>query len=231
MILLERAMEETSKAYTMRVLRENITRLELTPGSVISEADLAELLGMSRTPIREALMELSRARIVEIYPQKRGRVALIDPDYVDEMLDMRKILECAVVRDVCALVQPEDLMRLEANVKMQGFFQKNAAGSDAAALDEQFHKYLFQIAKREHVWEVLNFVSIHIRRVRFMVLQCGLQEVHILQDHQEIFQAIQDRDPDRAAEKMAQHLERKAIYREVLPQKFPAEFFSIKEAK
>ena len=80
MNLLERLPRETGRDYALRNIKENIISLELAPGSPISENELAAGMGLSRTPVREALIELSRVKIVEIVPQKRSTVSLIDYD-------------------------------------------------------------------------------------------------------------------------------------------------------
>ena len=69
MHLLERLPRETGREYALRVLKENIINLGLAPGSQISESELSSEMGLSRTPVREALIELSKVKIVEIYPQ------------------------------------------------------------------------------------------------------------------------------------------------------------------
>ena len=84
MIVKKRYGRETGREYVLRVLKENIVMLELEPGSRISENELAAELGISRTPVREALIELSKSKIVEIYPQKGSYVSLIDWEMVEE---------------------------------------------------------------------------------------------------------------------------------------------------
>ena len=69
MHITERLPRETGRDYALRILKDNIVRLELEPGSMVSENELASELGLSRTPVREALIELSKVNIVEIYPQ------------------------------------------------------------------------------------------------------------------------------------------------------------------
>ena len=93
MILKKRYSRETGREYVLRVLKDNIVRLELEPGSRISENELAAEIGVSRTPVREALIELSKSKIVEIYPQKGSYVSLIDWDLVEEAQFMRLTLE------------------------------------------------------------------------------------------------------------------------------------------
>ena len=84
MKLLERLPRETGRDYALRNIKENIINLELAPGSQISENELAAEMGLSRTPVREALIELSRVKIIEIHPQKKSTVPLIDYELVEE---------------------------------------------------------------------------------------------------------------------------------------------------
>ena len=101
MQIFEKIQYETAKDYVLRLLRTNIKTLELVPGSQISENELSSILGISRTPIREALAELSRFRLVEVVPQKKTTVALIDYSLVEEANFMRYTLETALMELVC----------------------------------------------------------------------------------------------------------------------------------
>ena len=112
-------LRETGKNYALRVLKENIVELELVPGSQISENELSAALNLSRTPIREALSELEAIKLVEIVPQKKTSISLIDYDMVDEARFMRYALENAVIGMVCEERGEEDLLRLEQNLEMQ----------------------------------------------------------------------------------------------------------------
>ena len=110
MRLTQRQPRETGRDYALRTIKDNIIHLELAPGSMVSENELAAAMGLSRTPVREALIELSKVKIVEIYPQKGSAVALIDYDLVEESRFMRKVLECAVVELDCEMAPPEDIL-------------------------------------------------------------------------------------------------------------------------
>ena len=108
MRLLKRLPRETASDYAYRMIKDNIIRLELEPGCLISENELAVELGLSRTPVLEALLALSRAKVVEITPQKRSVVAPIDESLVEEARFVRKVLECGVVALCCQLISEAD---------------------------------------------------------------------------------------------------------------------------
>ena len=84
MKLLDRQPGEKARAYAIRVLLYNITTLELPPGSSVSENELSALMDLSRTPVREALIELSRLDLVEILPQRGSYISKIDYGLIEE---------------------------------------------------------------------------------------------------------------------------------------------------
>lgn len=210
MNLLERLPRETGRDYALRNIKENIINLELAPGSQISENELAAEMGLSRTPVREALIELSRVKIIEIHPQKKSTVPLIDYELVEESRFMRNLLECAVVELDCEMAQPVDLERLSANVRLQNFYLDNYYTNELMTLDNQFHGILFEIAKKTQIFALMQNISIHFDRVRSMALST-VKNTKIVQDHEDILQAIGRKDPKAARELMEIHLSRYKI--------------------
>ncbi len=210
MKLLERLPRETGRDYALRNIKENIVNLELAPGSQISENELAAEMGLSRTPVREALIELSRVKIIEIHPQKKSTVPLIDYELVEESRFMRNLLECAVVELDCQMAQPVDLERLSANVRLQNFYLDNYYTNELMTLDNQFHGILFEIAKKSQIFALMQNIAIHFDRVRSMALST-VKNTKIVQDHEDILQAIGRKDPKAARELMEIHLSRYKI--------------------
>lgn len=175
---------------------------------MISENELAARLGLSRTPIREALIELSKVGIVEIYPQKGSRISLIDPVMVEQAYFMRETLECEVIRQVCALASPADLDRLSAIIHDQErFVETDGAGSEVSfmALDNRFHGLLFEIAQKTMVFSIIQEIVIHFDRVRHMMIGYSTP-ADVTRQHQEILAAIRDRDGQMAAALTHRHL-------------------------
>ncbi len=125
MHITARLAKETAREYALRILKDNIISLDLAPGSMVSENEISSQLGLSRTPIREALIELSRANIVEIYPQKGSRILLIDYALVEESRFLRLVLESAVVKVICEREGTLDISLLEENLKLQEFYLEN----------------------------------------------------------------------------------------------------------
>lgn len=210
MRLTPRSPRETGRDYALHILRDNIVSLELAPGSQISENELAAELGLSRTPVREALIELSRVKIIETFPQKKSVVALIDYDMVEEARFMRNVLENAVVGLACEMARPEDIFQLRENVRLQRFYLENFNPDKIMELDDEFHRILFTIARKPQVFEQMSGLSIHFDRVRSMALT-SVKDLKIIQDHEEIAEAVANKDAPRARELMEKHLNRSKV--------------------
>lgn len=220
MTLLERLPQETDRSYALRTIRENIIDLSLAPGSQISENELAAQMGLSRTPVREAIMELARVLIIKVVPQKRSMVALIDYDIVEEAQFMRDTLECAVVELVCDRITPEGLLRLQENVNLQDFYLQNGYYKKAHDLDNRFHETLFEIAQKTQIYAVMQNLLIHFDRVRKMALD-SVKDLKIIQDHIHIIDAIKRNDPAEARRIMDIHLTRYKFDADEIRKKYP----------
>ena len=224
MRLLERYPRENGREYALRVIKNNIIRLELAPGSRVSEKNLADEMGLSRTPVREALIELARGGIVEIYPQRGSMVALIDYSLVEEARFMRSVMENAVVRLVGEMAKPEDILKLGENLKLQEFYLDSTDAGRLMELDDDFHKLLFDIAQKSQSYLLMQNLTLHFDRVRNMALS-AVKELKIVQDHQAIVEAIRQHDAERAGELMEIHLSRYKIDEEAIRRKYDAKYF------
>ena len=112
MLLEERSADESARDYALRMLKKNIVSMAIKPGEMVSEKEIAMQLGISRTPVREALQDLAKWQMVEILPQRGSRVALIDYALVEESRFLRLVLEKAIVELACGMATPQDLYAL-----------------------------------------------------------------------------------------------------------------------
>lgn len=122
----------------------------------------------------------------------------------------RNLLECAVVELDCEMAGPVDLERLSANIRLQKFYLDNYYTNELMTLDNQFHGILFEVAKKTQIFALMQNITIHFDRVRSMALST-VKNTKIVQDHESIFLAIQEKDPQRARELMEIHLNRNKI--------------------
>lgn len=218
-----RLSRETGRQYALRVIRDNIVRLALPPGSLISESELAAQLGLSRTPVREAIIELSQDRLVVVAPQKRSMVAPIDEALVEEARFSRSVLECAVVELVCARADEADLRDLRENVRLQAFYRENNRIAPIMELDNRLHAQLFRIARMEDVYRMVARLAVHFDRVRTIALH-DIRDLSIIEDHDAIVEAITRRAPEEARAVMQRHLNRGSVDIVAIRQRFPQYF-------
>ena len=223
MKLPERLPRETGRDYALRVLKENIVNLEIAPGSQISENELSAALGISRAPIREALSELEKVKIVEIQPQKKTSVLLIDPVLVEEARFMRSTLEDAVIGEVCMQRTEQDLFRLEENLTLQDLAFRSNALDQVMIKDNEFHRYFFEISRKPEIYQLMQTLQIHFDRVRNLTLYTIIDR-KILEEHKEIFRCIREQDVENARIRLRAHLERvqvdSSVVRKADPQYF-----------
>ena len=218
----ERHYAETARDYARRVLKDNIVEMELEPGAMVSENELAAQMGVSRTPVREALMDLAKCRVVDVLPQRGSRIALIDYALVEEARFAREVLEVAILDLVCARATPADIAQLRQNVRLQTLVQEPDMGQAQSMLelDDAFHQMLFRIAQKENTYSMLCSMTIHFDRVRSLSLGV-VKDSKIIADHQAICEAIAARDAQKAKAIMTEHLGRVKVDEEAIRSAYP----------
>src|SRR5664279_483578 len=153
-----------------QAVREMIVRATMPPGSRISEAELGERLGVSRTPVREALLRLADEGLVRMFPQAGIYVAPVSVAAVSEAQFIREHLECAVIRDVAASIDGSGMALLRGTVSRQRAAQEASDTVQFYELDELLHQQFCDLAKRSGVWRVIQHSKHHLDRVRWLSL-------------------------------------------------------------
>ena len=167
MNILERYSGENARSYAVRVLRSNILSLELPPGNIVSENEVAAALNLSRTPIREALIELSRNRLVEVLPQKGSYVTKIDYDLVEESRFLRCVVETAVFRQAAQLELSDIFFRAMAdNIAQLKLAYASGDGNRALDLDNEFHEMVYKAAGKTWTFGIIKEQMVHYDRLR-----------------------------------------------------------------
>lgn len=218
----ERRYAETARDYALRILKANIISMDLEPGAMVSENELSAQMGLSRTPVREALMDLAKCRVVDVLPQRGSRIALIDYALVEEARFAREVLEVAILDLVCAQATPADIAQLRQNVRLQTLVQEPDMEKTQSMmeLDDAFHQMLFRIAQKENTYSMLCSMTIHFDRVRSLSLGV-VKDSKIIADHQAICEAIAARDAQKAREILIEHLGRVKVDEATIRRAYP----------
>jgi DNA-binding GntR family transcriptional regulator len=187
-------------------LRAAIVSAELEPGRRLSENELAELLGVSRTPVREALARLRDERLVAIVPQLGTFVTLISPAAVEDAAFVREALECASIRLAAERATSAGLAELQANLVAQERAEQEADTAAFDALDDALHRLLAAQSGHEIAWSLARRANGHLDRVRGLSLPEPGYLGEMVAEHRALVAAIADGDADRAERLMRHHL-------------------------
>ncbi|MBB4041729.1 DNA-binding GntR family transcriptional regulator [Microvirga flocculans] len=189
-----------------RALRQAIVSMKISPGEMLSEQDLAQKFGVSRSPVREALIKLSEAGLVRVLPQRGTQVVKISKAAVEDARFIRQAVECAVVREVALKATPAILAELNASLTRQRRAQRGTSSDDFLALDEEFHRLLAEAAGRPVAWRMIEDVKPQMDRVRYLDVKQATPRHTIVAQHAMIVEAIKAADPVAAERAMHEHL-------------------------
>lgn len=216
----------TARETAYQMLRDRIITMELKPGAILNDKELAEELGMSRTPVREALIMLNIAKLVVVRPQSGTFVAPIDAAMAEEEQFARYTLEKEMIHRTSGLLTPVHKSRYEENLHLYQFYaQSQVPGRENKLLevDNDFHRIAFIINNKERHFERMKESLQHIERLRILSL-LAVQEDHVYSDHQKIASAIFENDTVTAEHWMEQHLNRYQDNLNLIQKMFPQYF-------
>jgi len=183
-------------------IRDGIIGGHFAPGGLLSENELAAALGISRQPVREALLLIAQEGLVEVRPQSGTYVTRIDPDRVREAQFIREAIELASLA-ACAPPEEEDERMLRDLIARQ----RTASDRDAFyPLDEEFHRALLGLAGNANAWAAVSAAKGHLDRARYVGMSATRAVQDYVDDHERVVDALAAGDMDAAAEALREHL-------------------------
>ncbi|MFD0676492.1 MULTISPECIES: GntR family transcriptional regulator [unclassified Paenibacillus] len=179
----------------------------LQPAEKLIDADLAEVLGVSRTPIREALQLLEVQGLVEMHPGKDTRVKNIEKDDILKMYPTLAALHSLAAELAASLILPEHIEQLKGLNAQFTEAIENGQPYQAMELDEQFHNLIVDVSDNSYISSFSSSLQIHIRRFKYVFLKQRFTSTHeSVLEHAAIISALENRDQERAAAMMKQNL-------------------------
>ncbi len=187
----------TEQAY--RELRRRILDNELPAGTSMLEQELAELLGMSRTPVREALILLAKEGLVEVRPRQGMRVLPVSPDDMENIYQVLTALEAEAAGDIARRGLPKRRLKAlrDAVQAMDEALDKDDLLAWAAA-DNEFHRLLMDASRNERLRALVHQFWDQGHRVRMLTLRLRPKPVMSNRDHLALVEAIERRDAEAA---------------------------------
>jgi DNA-binding GntR family transcriptional regulator len=198
--------------------------LNLKPGELLNINNISEKLGVSRTPVREALIKLQKEGLVDIVPQVGSKVSKIDLNRVKEEQFIRSSLEEKALTFYLKNPEIKALDELKANLEAQKLELEKNNILAFLELDDEFHKIIFYSTDKKLSWEIIQNISVHYRRIRIM----SLWHREILEDvfvqHEAIYTSISEKNLQKAFKHLRDHFSRINGIEAILLQEYPDYF-------
>lgn len=191
-------------------LRQAILKGELEPGERLMEIQLAERLGVSRTPIREAIRKLELEGLVNMVPRKGAEVAKISEKNLRDVLEVRRALEELAVELACQKLSPEEIHELkEANKKLESVIDCKDATVIAEA-DEAFHDIIYGGIENARLIQILNNLREQMYRYRLEYVKDKSTRTTLIHEHNTIISALEERNIKAAKGAIRLHIDNQA---------------------
>ncbi|MCM2477750.1 GntR family transcriptional regulator [Rhizobium sp. CG5] len=194
-----------SKVYTL--LRSLIVEVKLLPGRALPEKEVAAILNISKTPVREAIIRLSEEGLLRVVPQGGTFVSTIDVQRYIEACFIRFKLESGAVAEAARRHTFEDLCRLEVCLNQQIAAAAEKDYTQFFLLDEEFHKSIFAAARLAGVWSVVNQAKGEMDRMRHLKRVFAVRRTEeVIDEHRDVLEAIRSANSESAVAAITRHL-------------------------
>ena len=196
-------------------LRQAILKGELEPGERLMEIQLAERLGVSRTPIREAIRKLELEGLVLMVPRKGAEVASISEKSLREVLEVRRSLEELAIELACQKITQEQIQELEAAEAVFAEAVQKGDPMTIAESDESYHDVIYQATGNGRLVQILNNLREQMYRYRVEYLKDIAVRRTLAEEHRSICEALRAGDETQALDYIRVHIDnqQKAIIR------------------
>ncbi len=199
----KRPLREQTYALIRQLILSNI----IAPGEVVDEKRIAAHLKISRTPVREALKKLSDEHLIDIVAQSGTRAAQIDRHEVEQAFLIRRALETETAAQAATRMNDLHAAQLNLILKAHARALDERKFTEAIAHDDAFHRYIAGISNLPRLWSAVEIYKGQLDRCRHMMLPRPGAGQKTLLHHRKIIRALMTRDPEKARQEMARHLE------------------------
>jgi DNA-binding GntR family transcriptional regulator len=201
------ARSHTAANLVYRALRDDIVAMRISPGHPINEKAVAFDHGVSRTPVREALLRLAGERLVEIFPQSGTFVTRIPIAALPEAILVRKALEELTARRAAENAGPAQIATLRQFIDRQQKLDRRGDRDGFHLADDGFHAAVAEAAGHPGIWRLIEQVKMQVDRYRRLTLPVPGRMGRVVDEHASVVAAIAAGDPQQASAAMATHLD------------------------
>ena len=196
-------------------LRTSILTGELKPGERLMEIHLADKLGVSRTPIREAIRKLELEGLVTMIPRRGAEVAQITEKNLRDVLEVRRALDALAVELACERITEDELAELKKACENFELETKRGNANQVAQADVELHDIILKASGNERLMQMISKLSQQMYRYRLEYVKDEANYKRLIAEHRVIYEAIRDRDRQTGAEAIKNHIDNqeKAVIR------------------
>lgn len=219
----------TGQAY--RLISKKIIDAQYVPGQKVSEKTIEADIGIGRTPVREALLQLRQEGLLDVIPQSGTYVSKIDMKSVLDARFTRASVEQRIMRNAAAIDLTDDqLQHFHQIISDQQAMIQNHDFANFLGSDDDFHRYFYTVTDHERIWEWLKRINIQFDRFRFLRLKvAGLSWKGLVDQHQALLQAVIDKDINEVDRLTANHMHLMLKEEESLINAFPDYFINYQQ--
>lgn len=187
-------------------LRDEILTLKLKPGEELNIQDVANSLGISRSPVRDALMRLASDSLVDIFPQRGCRVSLIDFERVEQERFLREGIEMLALSQFMKVVTAQDIDLMEHALILQKHDIEQREFARLISHDEDFHAVFFDAINQDYARQILETSCVHYRRIRLLSFYYSSFASDMIDQHEALLEAIRAHDIAQCMSLEKEHL-------------------------
>ncbi len=188
-------------------LRNDILNGRYRPGESLIEMKVAKKMGVSRTPVREAIRQLELEGLVSSIPNKGVVVQGVSEQDIEDIYTIRKMIEGLAARWAAEKITDEQLKELKDIIDLMEFYTEKDDIDKVSELDTKFHDIIFKACDSRPLESVLTNFHHFIQRARLVSIKSSGRASHSLEEHSKIYEALKSRDPDAAEKAMIQHVQ------------------------
>lgn len=191
-----------------QTIRQSILEGKYKPGDTLRESAIANELKVSRTPVREAIRQLQLEGLVRSIPNKETVVCGITEEDVHDIFLVRDKLEGVAGRLAAERITQEELEKMEEIIELTEFYASKGDISRLESLDHTFHDAIYNATKSKIIKHVLSDFHSYIQQVRKKSMATPGRVNYLIEEHRGIYEAIKNRDGDKAEELINAHLKK-----------------------
>jgi len=190
-----------------RILKTEIVKRNLKPGTKLLEVKIAKQMGVSRTPVREAIRELVAEGFVKMIPNQGVIVSIASIEDTQEVLQIRSVLEGLAARLATKVISGEEIKELEKYIEQMEYYANKDNALAFSKIDVEFHELILNICGNNRLIQIRKNLSDQAHRYRIRSLSIPGRLKHSLKEHQEIIKALKRKDSEQAGRLSQKHIE------------------------